>query len=82
MQGDRTSRSKNVVAARWLKVNLYCCTCNYADLVSSFGSALGYSGYIEVVATMMVLLVYLQMVRAGELRQDASTTEPAVCRLL
>jgi hypothetical protein len=66
LQGDNTMTSDNVVARQWLKANLYCCTCNYPDLLSSLGSALGYSGYIEAVATLVVLLVYLQMVRAGE----------------
>jgi hypothetical protein len=66
--------SQNSIAAFWLKANLYCCQCNYPDLLSSLGSALGYSGYIEVVATLVVRLVYLQMVRAGELQQAAMTT--------
>jgi hypothetical protein len=64
-----------MVAARWLKANLYCCSCNYADLVSSFGSALGYGGYIEVAATLVVLMVYLQMVRAGEAPQWQQVSE-------
>jgi hypothetical protein len=78
-QGDKIMSSQNEVAASWLKANLYCCSCTYPDLLSSLGSALGYSGYIEVVATLVVLLLYLQMVRAGE--QQSCLRQHHQCRL-
>jgi hypothetical protein len=47
---------------------LYCCSCDSPDLLSSVGSALGYSSYIEAGVALLVLLVYLALFKAEQQR--------------
>jgi hypothetical protein len=47
---------------------MYCCSCDTPDLLSSIGSALGYSSYIEAGVAVVVLLAYLAVCKAEQQR--------------
>jgi hypothetical protein len=48
-----------------MKTTLYCCKCKYPDIAASLGSALGYQGYVEIIAAALVMALYISIYRKG-----------------
>lgn len=61
MQGENAVKKDNEASSWWMENYVYCCSCVHDDLISSIGSALGYSGYVESAAALLVLMAYLSV---------------------
>jgi hypothetical protein len=74
-QGENAVKKDNEASSWWMENYLYCCNCIHDDLLSSIGSALGYSGYMESAAALLVLIVYLSLYGSERRRLHISLQE-------